>query len=45
MLEGDLCGSVFLYHAFEQCIRGVLGDKVIDNMKVNTFLSRASYVL
>ncbi|KAF8247380.1 actin-like ATPase domain-containing protein [Wilcoxina mikolae CBS 423.85] len=30
---GDLCGSVFLDERFEKYIRGVLGDKVIDDMK------------
>jgi len=45
MFAGDLCGSVFLDHAFEQYIRGVLGDKVIDNMKVDSILSLAGYVL
>ncbi|KAF8244868.1 hypothetical protein K440DRAFT_646743 [Wilcoxina mikolae CBS 423.85] len=30
---GDLCGSMFLDQRFEQYIRKLLGDKVIDNMK------------
>jgi len=34
-VEGALCGSVYLDHAFEQYIRGVLSDKAIDNMKVH----------
>ncbi|KAF8245501.1 actin-like ATPase domain-containing protein [Wilcoxina mikolae CBS 423.85] len=30
---GDLCGSVFLDQAFEQYMRGVVGDKLIDDLK------------
>lgn len=37
---GDQCGSVVLDQRFEQYIRGVLGNDVIDNMKVhNTSLT------
>ncbi|KAF8247382.1 hypothetical protein K440DRAFT_661489 [Wilcoxina mikolae CBS 423.85] len=31
--SGDLCGSVFLDEGFEQYIRKLLGDEVIDGMK------------
>ncbi|KAF8544623.1 hypothetical protein BDD12DRAFT_723315 [Trichophaea hybrida] len=31
--SGDLCGSVFLDEGFDQYIRKLLGDKVIDGMK------------
>jgi hypothetical protein len=31
---GDLCGSVFLDDRFEQYIRRLLGDDVVDAMKV-----------
>jgi len=32
---GDMCGSVCLDQAFEKHIRAVVGDKVIDGMKVH----------
>lgn len=35
---GDLCGSVNLDEAFEKYVRVLLGDKVIDNMKVREAL-------